>query len=109
MMRRLLAIMGLVLPIAIVVPAAASTRLQTSAQEQQLVLAKKRIAALQADARKRQELAASARARADQRSHFTRRECGGFFECLFGGSRRNNSNQWGRSPGRDFATAEVIS
>jgi lipoprotein-anchoring transpeptidase ErfK/SrfK len=106
MMRRLFAALTVLLTLAIAVPAAASITMRPNAEDQ-LLLKKKRIAALRADARKRAELAAEARRRADERRYVSRRECGGFLECLFG-KPRNSARQLRRSAGRDFATAQVI-
>jgi len=98
--------MAILLTVAIAVPAMASTTPRTSTEEQ-LALKKKRIAALKAEARKKAELAA-ARRKAEQRQRLSRRECGGFLECLFGQPRDRGSRPR-RGMGRDYATAKVVS
>ncbi len=106
-MRILFAAVAMILAFAVAAPAVASTTARTSTEEQ-LALKKKRVAALKAEARKRAELAALARQKADQRRRLSRRECGGFLECLFG-QPRDRQRQSRRGVGRDRMTAEVVS
>ena len=94
--------MAILLTVAIAVPAMASTTASTGTEER-LALKKKRVAAQKAEARKKAELAAEARKKANERRHISRRECGGFLECLFGAPRNRARSD------RDYATAQVIS
>jgi len=103
-MRILLAAMAILLSVAVSAPAMASTPSSTSSEER-VAQKKKRIAALRAEARKKAEAAATRR-KTEQRRRVSRRDCGGFLECLFGEPRQRSSR---RGMGRDFATAKVVS
>ncbi len=107
-MRNLFAAFAILLALAVAAPAMASTTPRTSTEEQ-LSLKKKRMAALKTEARKKAAIAA--RKKAQDRRRFSRRECGGFLECLFGEPRDRTSRQSrrNRSYGRDRVTVEVVS
>ena len=111
-MRGVFAAMAIVMMVAIAGPAAASTPAGATSEEQ-TILKKKKAAALKAEKKKaeqkqiaarKQAALAAARKKTGDQPRLSRRECGGFLECVFGKPRTRTSS--GRMS--DYATAKVV-
>ena len=106
-MRKVFAAMAMVMMMAVAGTAAASTPAGTSAEAQVILKKKQKAAALKAEkmkAEQKQAAAAAARKKTSDQRRMSRRQCGGFLECVFG-KPRTRTTSGGMS---DYATAKVI-